>query len=34
MNNFTFTNHECKEETTPTLVISVMQFELKANKRN
>ena len=31
MNNFTFTNDECKEETTSTWLIAVMQFGLKAN---
>lgn len=31
MNNFTFTNDNCKEETTSTWLISVMQFGLKAN---
>ena len=31
MNNFTFTNNECKEEATSTWLISVTQFSLKAN---
>ena len=31
MNNFTFTNDNCKEETTSTWLISVMQFGLKSN---
>ena len=31
MNNFTFTNDECKEETTSTWLIAVMQFGLKAS---
>lgn len=31
MNNFTFTNDNCKEETTSTWLISVLQFGLKAN---
>jgi hypothetical protein len=31
MNNFTFTNDDCKEETTSTWLIAAMQFGLKAN---
>lgn len=31
MNNFTFTNDNCKEETTSTWLISVMQFGLKSS---
>lgn len=31
MNNFTFTNDHCKEETTSTWLIAVMQFGSKAN---
>jgi hypothetical protein len=31
MNNFTFTNDDCKEETTSTWLISVMQFGLKSS---
>jgi hypothetical protein len=31
MNNFTFTQDNCKEETTSTWLITVMQFGLKIN---
>lgn len=31
MNNFTFTQDKCKEETTSTWLIAVMQFGLKIN---
>lgn len=31
MNNFTFTQNNCKEETTSTWLIAVMQFGLKIN---